>query len=206
MESDDSLRLACELLHGIDKVPDLADDDTQARYAQFMIDRRYFPATVDEYYAAIKTLLAAGSLPPLVTDSSKRYSEAQLLEFLAGLADHLDQRRPWPPPAFVKLGADQWRSFDPSRPVAQITLPRMQVSGLLNNSFDRVESGGESTSVMVLRLGSGEEAAIFETADGGRSRLLLFQGNPGDPQEFLARFRGFTGFRDDEVVPLPTRE
>jgi hypothetical protein len=189
------------VLYYVDRVPDLSDDDVAARWVDSMINRRHFPGSVEEYAEAIDRTVHDGRLPTDATELSRRYSEPELLAFLARLARHLDERRPWPPPAFLKLDIGRWSSFADARPIARINRPMHQINGILNNSFD-VPVGTEKLPVTILQLRSGDVVALMGSIDPRSTTFALMQRDPGDPAEIIARFCEFTGFSSEDVVPL----
>jgi hypothetical protein len=191
-----------EVLYYVDRVPDLSDDDVAARWVDSMINRRHFPGAIEEYAEAIDRTVRGGRLPTDATELSRRYSEPELLAFLARLARHLDERRPWPPPAFLKLDVGQWSSFADAMPIARINRPMHQINGILNNSFDDVPVGTQKLPIMILQLRSGDVVALMGSVDPRSTTFALMQRDPGDPAEVIARFCELTGFSPEEVVPL----
>ncbi|MGC9669127.1 hypothetical protein ACNTMW_21540 [Planosporangium sp. 12N6] len=134
-------------------MPDLSDETVVRRAADDLINQISFLHPVDEFYKAITLTVREGRLSPTALEiAGERHNEAEILRFLARLAQHLDQLRPWPAPAFPKLDVDAWNSFRDAKPIARIDRPMHQINGLLNNSFDTVPLGAEKLPVMVLRL------------------------------------------------------
>jgi hypothetical protein len=194
--------LVNQILYGIDRVPDLTDETMVVRCADSLINQRHFLQPVGEYAEAIDYTLREGGLSRDTLEMSRRYSAAELLDFLTRLARHLDERRPWPRPAFLKLDIEQWSSFANAKPIARINRPTHQINGILNNSFDSVSIGAEKLPVMILQLRSGDVVALMESVDPRSAVFVLMQRDPGDPAEVIARFREFTDFSPEDVVPL----
>jgi hypothetical protein len=202
MDSTTVRALITEILYGIDRSRDLRDEETLARFADFMINRRYFPGSVEEYAEAINHAVRDGRLPGDTAELSRRFSETELLDFLARLARHLDERRPWPAPAFLKLDAQQWNSFADAKAIARINRPMHQINGILNNAFDQVPVGADKLPVMVLQLRSGDVVALMGSVDPRSTTFALLQRDAGDPAEVIRRFLEVTDFSPEDVVPL----
>ncbi|MCW2640537.1 MAG: hypothetical protein JWP76_2843 [Dactylosporangium sp.] len=194
--------LSNEVLYGIDRVPDLTDEAVVAACVDSLINRRHFLHPVEEYAESINLILREGRLSTQALEMSRRYSETELLEFLARLARQLDERRPWPLPAFVKLDVAQWSSFADAKPIARINRPMMKINDILNKSFDNVPIGAEKLPVMILELRSGDVVALMGSVNPRSTMFALMQRDPGDPAEVIARFCEFTDFSPEEVVPL----
>jgi hypothetical protein len=194
--------LVNQILYGIDRVPDLTDETMVVRCADSLINQRHFLQPVGEYAEAINFALREGGLSPDTVEMSRRYSAAELLDFLARLARHLDERRPWPRPAFLKLDVDQWNSFGEAKPIARIHRPMMEINGILNSSFDTVPIGAEKLPVMILELRSGDVVALMGSVDPRSTVFALMQRDPGDPAALIARFRELTDFSPEDIVPL----
>jgi hypothetical protein len=195
--------LVNQILYGIDRVADLTDETMVARCADSLINQRHFLQPVGEYAEAINLTVRAGRLAGDALEMSRHHLEAELLDFLARLAQYLDERRPWPRPAFLKLDVEQWSTFGDAKPIARINRPMHQINGILNNSFDTVPIGAEKLPVMILELRSGDVVALMGSIDPRSTVFALMQRDPGDPTALLARFRELTGFAPEDVVPLP---
>ena len=94
MDANTVRGLVNQVLYGIDRVPDLGDDAAVTACAEALIAQRVYRHPVDEYAEAIALTLRAGHLHEQTVGMSDRFSEAELLDFLARLAKVLDQRRP----------------------------------------------------------------------------------------------------------------
>jgi hypothetical protein len=203
MDSDQAFGLINQICYRLQFVPDLSDDVVLRRAADDLINRISFIQPVEEFYDAIVFTVREGRLSSTALEiAGARHSEAEILDFLARLARHLDERRPWPPPAFLKLDIGQWRSFADARPIARINRPMHQINGILNNSFDDVPVGTQKLPIMILQLRSGDVVALMGSVDPRSTTFALMQRDPGDPAEVIARFCEFTGFSSEEVVPL----
>lgn len=202
MDSAMTTALIGELLYGIDKVASLRDPDTQARFAEFIIDRRYFPGTVEEYSEAIGSTVRQGRLATATREISTRFSETELLAFLSEVGRLLDERRPWPRPSFVKTDISRWEEFSTGRAVAEIHRPTMDIEGLLNASFDEVSVGDDRIPVMILELRTGDVVALLGSVLPRSMTFTLLRREAGGAAELIARFCDLTGFASDEVIPL----
>jgi hypothetical protein len=204
VESDEAFGLINQICYRLQFVPDLSDDVVLRRAADDLINRISFLHPVEEFYEAIVFTTRHGRLSSMALDvAGERHSEAEILDFLARLAQHLDERRPWPRPAFLKLDVEQWSTFGDAKPIARINRPMHQINGILNNSFDTVPIGAEKLPVMILELRSGDVVALMGSIDPRSTVFALMQRDPGDPTALLARFRELTGFAPEDVVPLP---
>lgn len=187
------------VLYGIDFVREL-DEDAVRWLADSMIDQRHYPNPPAAYAGAIKAALAAGRLPAQTLGASKRYSERELLEFLARLDRHLDERRPWPRPAVLKLDVRRWSEFAAARPVARVAQTIDELTGRLNRGLDRVQIGGRARPVAILELRSGELVALLGPADPPDPVFTLLQPDPTDPDEVIAHFCECTGVPPERVT------
>jgi hypothetical protein len=202
MDANTARGLINQILYGIDRVPDLTADDAVSACADSLINQRHFRHPVEEYAEAISHALHEGGVPAQAVESSRRYSAPDLLDFLTRLARRLDERRPWPDPAFRKLDPDEWSTFANATPVARINRPTHQVTGILHNSFDEVPVGAEKLPVMILRLPTGDVVALMGSLDSRSRTFTLLQRDDGDPTNVIERFREVTGFAPDDIVPI----
>lgn len=190
------------ILYGIDAARGLGDDSA-ARLAGKIIDQNDFNGPVERYAQAIKSTLEIGALHPQNREMSRRYSEQELLGFLTRLDRHLDARRPWPAPPFTRLPAEQWSRFTAATPIAEIHQPAYQITERLGESFTEVATAaGEHLLVLVLKLRTGQVVALAGGADSGHPVFGVFQRDPADPVEVIARFREFAGLSPDEMITI----
>jgi hypothetical protein len=194
--------LTNKLLYDIDRVPDLADAAMVDRLADAIINRRNLKDGVEAYAAAVGAVLSAGQLPPGSIDFTRRFSEAEILDFLGRLHRKLDSMRPWPRPRYVKLDVDRWPTFANARGIARLNVPQHQIEGLLNSGFDAVDAGTAKLPVLILEMGTGETVALMGSTDTRSTVWTLLQRDPADTATVLAHFRDQTGFTDDQLVPL----
>ncbi|MDT5037251.1 MAG: hypothetical protein QOE03_2436 [Micromonosporaceae bacterium] len=195
--------LITDIVYSADKVANLNDQQLIARCADFMINRRYFSGTVDEYATAIDATLRDGHIPAHALEISQHHSEAELLDFLALLKKQLDNRRPWPKPAFVKLETDQWATFANAAAIARVNLPKHRIVGILNKDFDSVVVGELRLPVMILELRSSEVVALMGSLEP-RSTVftLLHRDRRNMAEEVVSHFCEFTGIPSDAVQPI----
>ncbi|MGX6604933.1 hypothetical protein ACWKSP_22800 [Micromonosporaceae bacterium Da 78-11] len=202
MDSLTADSLINSVLYGIDKIRDLTDEATQERFVQFMIDRRYFPDSVDEYAEAIGHTVRAGRLPDTLTDPSRKFTEAEQLAFLAALDRRLEDRKPWPAPAFVVLPVQSMTELADARPIARIDMPTYRLVGLLNHSLDQVPVGVDKIPVVRLRLRSGDEVVIIGSVDPRSTVFTLARIGDGDPAALIEHLREVTGLKPADVQPF----
>ncbi len=191
-----------QLLYGVDQVRDLTAAAAVEHCAERVIGQRYFRQPAERYKQALEATLNRGSLPTQSRELSRRFSEAELLEYLARLDRRLDELRPWPRPAFLKLDISAWNGFGDAEPLATINRPAIDVIGLLNRGFDPVPTPAGELPVMVLRLRSGEVVALVGSIDHRSTVFTLVSRDPGDAVQVIDHFCRFTGFPADEVSPL----
>lgn len=179
------------ILYGVDFHPDLGDD-TIRRLADSLINQRHFPNPPQPYAEAIKVVVRAGEVPPDHLWMSQRYSERELFGFLERLDRHLDELRPWPRPAFLKLDVARWDEFAGARAVAHVDLDVHQLTGLLNRRPDEVEVSGERRPVAIIELGSGQVVALLGMPGRAARGFTLLQRDRTDAGEVLAQFCEYT--------------
>jgi hypothetical protein len=201
MDPDLARGVMNQLFYPIDGAPDLGDA-TAVRLVDNMIEGRLFSATVAEFAAAVDRTLRDGALHPQTAEVSRRYSEAELLEFLRRVARQLDERRPWPPPRFDKLDLVHWETFGHAAPIARIDKPEHQLSAAVGYSFDEVPTGNGKLPVLILQLRTGEVVALMGSVDRRSTSFALLRRGPEDPAEVIAHLRDLTGFSPEEVVAL----
>jgi hypothetical protein len=190
------------VLYAIDKVRDLDDGAAQDRYVQFMIDRRYFPGTIEDYAEAIAQTLREGKLGPRSHDLSRRFSEGEQLAFLTALDAKIAERKPWPRPAFVKLPVERWDDLGDVTAIARMTSSLMDLEGVLNSSFDRVSVGDGRLPVVQLELRSGDVVAVIGSVDPHSSAFTLMRRGDTDAADVITHFREVTGLKPEDVEPL----
>ncbi|XVV10517.1 hypothetical protein ACQP2X_37600 [Actinoplanes sp. CA-131856] len=77
-----------QLLYPIDGAPDLSDE-TAARLVANVNGGRLYSTSAEDFAAAIGQTLRAGSLPPGTAGMSRRFTEAELLDFVRRVAARL---------------------------------------------------------------------------------------------------------------------
>lgn len=191
-----------QLLYGVDQFRDLTAEAAVEHCAERIIGQRYFRQPAEWYKQALEVTLNEGSLPVQWRDLSRRFSETELLEYLARLDGRLDELRPWPRPRFLKLDISEWNGFGDAEPLATINRPAIDVIGLLNRGFDPVPTPEGELPVMILRLRSGEVVALIGSIDHRSTVFTLVSRDPGDAVQVIDHFCRLTGFAADEVLPL----
>jgi hypothetical protein len=188
------------VLYGLIFVRDL-DEDAVRRLADSLLNQRHFPDPPGPYAEAVKAVLRDGRVPPQSLAMVDSRSEQEILDFLTRLDRHLDELRPWPRPAFLKLDVARWSEFAEARPVAHVDLDVHRLTGLLNRGFDEVVVDGERRQVAVVELRSGELVALLGAGRPAAGFTLLLR-DPGDPGEVLARFCEYTRLSPEHARPF----
>ncbi|NMO50147.1 hypothetical protein HH310_02940 [Actinoplanes sp. TBRC 11911] len=201
MDQNQARGVLNQLLYPIDGAPDLSDA-TAARLVDNMIEGRLFSASVADFAAAIDQTLQAGALHPQTAETSRRYTEPELFEFLRRVARQLDARRPWPAPRFTKLDVSQWDTFGDAPAIARIERPTHQITGVVGYSFDHVPAGEAKLPVLILRLRTGDVIAIMGSVDPRSMSFTLLHRGHDRPADVIAHFRDLTGFRGDDIVAI----
>lgn len=144
-----------QILYGADlREP---DPDRQAgRLADEVLRQRVFTHRAEDYYRAARDELGSGrSLvdgPDDVREASRR--------LLAAFVRALDERRPWPEPAFEQLDAVRWTHLRDAPVVARLALSQLEVRRKLSRLFDTAGADTAPAKVLVLRLRTGQEVAL----------------------------------------------
>jgi hypothetical protein len=191
-----------EILYSIDKVSDLNDPETQERLVTFMINRRSFPRGIEEYDEAIEQVLRDGRIPPRALGFSIRDSEEEQLQFLRTVHDRMEARKPWPPPAFVKIPVQTWDEMELSKAIAQVNRPKHRLEGVLHESFDNVPIGDDTIPVMFLQLRSGDRVALIGSVDPRSLVFTLMRQGDGDLTALIAHFSEMTRIPLEEITTL----
>lgn len=145
-----------QILFGTDLRAPLSDQ-LLARLVDALIQQKYFNSPVDDYYRAAERALKSGEL--LAIDSSQ--DEEAVRDLLVRLLPALDERRPWPEPAFRKVNIYDW-----SESIQQPVIGRLQhsisdVENILRRNFREFDSDGTETSAVTLQLRSGKLVSLF---------------------------------------------
>lgn len=201
MDQNQTRGVLNQLLYPIDGAPDLSDA-TAARLVDNMIDGRLFSASVADFAAAIDHTLRAGALDPETAETSRRYTEPELLEFLRRVTRQLDARLPWPVPRFTKLDVSQWDTFGDAPAIARIDRPTHQITGVVGYPFDHVPAGEAKLPVLILRLHTGDVIALMGSVDPRSTSFTLLHRGQDRPGEVIAHFLDLTGFRGDDIVAI----
>lgn len=202
MDQNATRGLVNQIIYGIDQARDLTNKATAMRCADSIVNRRHFPGPPEWYAEAIDLTLRSGHLPEQTMEMTRLYTEAELLGFLSLLSDCLDELKPWPKPAFLKLDINLWGTFKDAKPIAKIVRPMHQINSILNDLFDQVPVGADKLPVMILELRSGDVVALIGSVEPRNSTFLLMPRDPGDSAALIARFCEYTGFLPQEVIPL----
>jgi hypothetical protein len=193
-----------ELLYGIDKVKDIEDPEVIDRYVTFMINRRQLPGTIEEYDEAITKTLQDGEFSEYIRPrvENRKYSEPQMLGFLRALHERMQERKPWPRPAFVKLPAHSWDQLGLTKAIAQIKKPMSYFQGRFNKSFDMVPVGDGKIPVLLLELRSGDVVAVVGSVDPRSTTFTVMERGDADPAPLIAHFSEVTGIPADQIEAL----
>jgi hypothetical protein len=187
-------------LYGIDKAPDLGASTVDFA-ADDLLNQVHYAQPPQQYFDAFAAVLRTGRVPEHSMQFVNRWTEGEVLDFLARLYRKLDDARPWPAPRFRKLDLDQWPSFASARGIARIEALPSMVEGMFVTSFDKVETGAGELPVLLLQLRSGEQVAIMGSTGRG-STVFTLLAKTADPAATLAHFRDVTRFDDSQVTAL----
>ncbi|MBU2670228.1 hypothetical protein KOI35_42680 [Actinoplanes bogorensis] len=201
MDPDETRGVMNQLLYPIDGAPDLSDA-TAARMVDNLIDGRLFASPVASFAEAIDSTVRAGSLHPEAAEMSRRFSSAELLDFVRRVGSLLEERRPWPPPKFTKLDVSAWSSFGQAPVIAQVNRPTLQLTGAVGFSFDQVPAGEGKLPVLVLRLRTGEEVALMGSVDPRSSTFALLYGGTSAPADVIASFLELSRLRPADITTM----
>ncbi|NBE80767.1 hypothetical protein [Micromonospora rubida] len=174
------------------------DDAVVARTARTVLDGRSLTAGPGAYVDAIGAALSSDAR--LAESFDTPHDEAAFRDFLGRLRHRLEQLRPWPEPAYVRLPVEQWLTFGAARPVAQLGQSLMAVQDRLAQRFERLP-GDDGRYGLLLRLNSGHTVAVVGSYQPGPVTLL--QRGPGDPATVIAAFQAATGLDRSLIVPTP---
>lgn len=174
------------------------DDSVVDRTARAVLDGRSLTAGPGTYVDAIGAALASAERLSATFDTP--HDEAAFRDFLNRLRHRLEQSRPWPAPAYVRLPIEQWASFGAARSIARLGPSLIAVRDRLAQRFERLP-GDDSRYGLILRLDSGHTVAVVGSYQPGPATLL--QRDPGDPAAVLAAFLAATGLDPAMAVPTP---
>ncbi|WIM87835.1 hypothetical protein PT015_23930 [Candidatus Mycobacterium wuenschmannii] len=155
------------------------DDDLLNRLADELIRQRYFRDPVESYYKAAVDALKSGE--DIRLDDSQ--DEGAVHDLLTRLLVVLDERRPWPEPAFKALPVEEWRAIAAAPKIGQIPARPVDVQGRLYRSFAHYEWGGQELRILILRLRSGQ---IVGLRIGSLAQPNVDVYSPSDPVEVRA--------------------
>jgi hypothetical protein len=188
-------------LYGIDKAPDLGPSIVDLM-ADDLVNQIHYRQPVQDYFDAFGVVLSRGQVPPHALEGIRRYSPAEVLDFIGRLHAKLDEQRPWPRPRFTKLDLAEWPSFATAKGIARIAALSSEVEARFNTGFDKVPTGAGDLPVMILELRSGEKVAILGSTERGSRVYTLLARDPNDPATTIGHFRELSGFPEDQVAPL----
>jgi len=195
--------LISEVLYPFEGGFDFRDPEEPDRFAQSMIDRRYFPAGVENYAEAISRTVRAGRLPAYSREvGAARYSEQDRFEFLRKVDRRLEELKPWPRPPFVKIPVRQWEDLGVSQAVARIDRPMHRFEAIFNQGFDRVAVGDGTLPVILLELRTGEIVAVIGSVEPGSTVFTLMRRGDDDPATVIAHFGAVTGIPAEQIEAL----
>jgi hypothetical protein len=172
------------------------------RIARLLLENTPLRLTPQQAYDALAHALRSDT--PLTGDMPQPHGEREFRGFLRDLLGRLDAMRPWPQAPYDRLDAARWADFTGARPIGRLGMGYVQAQERLKKIFDRVEDGG-TREVLLLRLRSGAEVALVG-APGAREVTVLQRpiDEPAQPPaQALAELASATGFRPDELTPLP---
>jgi hypothetical protein len=142
--------------------------------ARDLIASRYADKSPAFYYDGIEAALRSDDV--LTAAHRTPHVEPMFRDFLRRIRARMDELRPWPTPPYVRLPLDDWPRFADARAVATVPVRMGDAEQKLLVSAHRLPGGGEA-SVLMLRLGTGEEVALVGNP-GIKPVTLLLRG-PG---------------------------
>ncbi|OBK21239.1 hypothetical protein A5634_10530 [Mycobacterium asiaticum] len=170
------------------------DDSLLNRLTDELIRQRFFTLPVaDFYWAAVDALNSGEHLA-----SGDDQDDGTVRDLLARLIKALDDRRPWPEPAFKALPVDETLNFMNTPLIACMSILPRDVEARLSRSFSKREPGGRDGEFIALRLRTGQQvvlrAATFRVAD-----VEVYSAD--DPEATRAALEEFTGLEVQPAEP-----
>ena len=141
--------------------------------ARDLIASRYADKSPGFYYDGIEAALRSDEV--LTAAHRTPHAEPVFRDFLRRIRARMDELRPWPTPPYVRLPLDDWPRFADARAVATVPVRMGDAEQKLLVSAHRLPGGGEA-SVLMLRLGTGEEVALVGNP-GIKPVTLLLRGS-----------------------------
>jgi hypothetical protein len=141
--------------------------------ARDLIASRYADKSPRFYYDGIEAALRSDEV--LTAAHQTPHSEPVFRDFLRRIRERMDDLRPWPTAPYARLPLDDWPRFADARAVATVPVRMGDAEQKLLVSAHRLPGGGEA-SVLMLRLGTGQEVALVGTP-GIRPVTLLHRGS-----------------------------
>ena len=147
--------------------------------ARDLIASRYADKSAGFYYDGIEAALRSDEV--LTAAHRTPHAEPVFRDFLRRIRARMDELRPWPTPPYVRLPLHDWPRFADARAVATVPVRMGDAEQKLLVSAHRLPGGGEA-SVLMLRLGTGEEVALVGNP-GIKPVTLLLRGLGGSAAE-----------------------
>lgn len=157
------------------------------------------------YYTAIKKALVSGEVLdelPLLP----QFDQAQLMTFLRGVLERLDELRPWQEPEFRSLDLTAWEEHSGDAvQIARLTASVHQVTRVLKKGFSPIGDAQPGLHACILQLRSGETVALlgYYGLDQG---VILMADASYDPAVIIDNFISATGFPAEKVVGVGNYE
>lgn len=194
-------RIVDALLYSVQSHPRL-DGALATDRAGALVAEPIHGSTAAEEYRALDAALGSGA--PLADAPFSSHGEAEVRAFLTAVKDGMDALRPWPTPAYVPLADAEWARFDGGEPIARIRAGRVAVQERLQRVFGSMGEGASRRSVLVLRLGSGDDVALTTPWWRGSDDVAVLRaaGTERTPDQVRAAFREATGFRAQEMTDV----
>lgn len=172
-------------------------DDVVTRVAKRAVENPDAYLTTGQIYDGIAEALASNHM---LTESmtGNPHGEQEYRDFLARVAQRLDEMRPWPPRPFHAVDPVSWHGLDNARLIARVKPGIIGVERRLHEVFGRA---GDGRQVMTLRLKSGTEVALAAQWWPDSDDVALLQRDPHLPAaDVLAEFCAATGLIRDEIT------
>ncbi len=189
------------ILYGIDWAPDLSDASA-SQLIDAMIDGPIFSSPVDELAEALRLTVAAGALHPEAVESSQKYTESEIFDFVGRVSDELERRRPWSPKLFTRLDITEWSTFGDAAVIARIERQRSQLSAAVGLRFINLPVHDDTLPVILARMRTGEEIAIVGSSDPRSTSFSLLLRGSSEPATAIAHLRELSRLRDTDIIPV----
>ncbi|MBA9001812.1 hypothetical protein [Thermomonospora cellulosilytica] len=175
------------------------DDKAVEEYAQHLVVRTELDLTPAQEHALLVNALRSDER---LTERFSKHSEEAVRDFLGRVVARMEAMRPWPTPPYQALPPERWADFADARPIGRIGTWYVDVQTRLRKVFWGLPDDERGTSVLMLRLCSGEEVALVGPWWPDSDDVAVLTRDADRAAETLAAFLDATGFTADEVAPV----